>query len=100
MTAKNLGVKYTCYKCSTRFYDMKKPQPECPKCGTNQRNAPAVRSTPTPASERKLKPVPVEPAEEEGTAEVEATDDVLLDDEELDEFGDDEIEVEREEEDF
>jgi len=47
MPAKNLGTKYVCYKCSTKFYDMKKPDPICPKCGADQRESPANR----PASE-------------------------------------------------
>ncbi len=37
----NLGKKYTCFKCETKFYDFNKPDAVCPKCGTNQKNAPA-----------------------------------------------------------
>ncbi len=37
----NLGKKYTCFKCETKFYDFGKPEALCPKCGTNQKNAPA-----------------------------------------------------------
>lgn len=43
MPAKNLGTKYVCYKCGTKFYDMKKPDPICPKCGADQRESPANR---------------------------------------------------------
>ena len=43
MPAKELGNKYTCFKCSTKFYDMKKPDPICPKCGADQRDSPASR---------------------------------------------------------
>ncbi|MEO8218234.1 MAG: FYDLN acid domain-containing protein [Acidobacteriota bacterium] len=32
----NLGKKYTCYSCHTKFYDLGKPLPICPKCGANQ----------------------------------------------------------------
>ena len=42
-----LGKKYTCYSCHTKFYDLGKPVPTCPKCGADQRDAeeaPAVTS--------------------------------------------------------
>lgn len=32
MTKPEWGTKRTCQSCSTRFYDMKKKQPVCPKC--------------------------------------------------------------------
>ena len=35
----NLGRKYTCYSCHTKFYDLGKPEPKCPKCGADQRDA-------------------------------------------------------------
>jgi len=35
----NLGTKYECYNCGTRFYDLGKPEPLCPKCGANQKDA-------------------------------------------------------------
>ena len=41
MGAKDLGTKYICFKCTTKFYDMKKPDPVCPKCGSDQRESPA-----------------------------------------------------------
>ena len=28
------GKKHICSECSTKFYDMNKPTPECPKCGS------------------------------------------------------------------
>jgi len=28
--ARDLGTKYVCYKCGTKFYDLKKPVPACP----------------------------------------------------------------------
>ena len=31
-----LGTRYKCYKCGTKFYDMGRPQPLCPSCGVNQ----------------------------------------------------------------
>jgi uncharacterized protein (TIGR02300 family) len=66
--ARDLGTKYVCYKCGTRFYDLKKPVPACPKCGADQREAPVAK----PTSARAAKAVPAKEAEE---AEAPATDD-------------------------
>jgi uncharacterized protein (TIGR02300 family) len=71
MPAKDLGNKFICFKCSTRFYDLKKPQPLCPKCGADQRDVPVVKAS------RRIKekqPVVVapeveEPAEDEEDSE-------------------------------
>ncbi len=41
--ARDLGTKYNCFKCSTKFYDLKKPVPTCPKCGADQRDMPVVK---------------------------------------------------------
>lgn len=46
MPVKDLGAKYVCFKCSTKFYDMKKPDPVCPKCGADQRASPALKPAP------------------------------------------------------
>jgi|CXWL01.1.fsa_nt_gi uncharacterized protein (TIGR02300 family) len=35
----DLGKKYECYSCSTKFYDLGRPDPICPKCGANQKQA-------------------------------------------------------------
>lgn len=43
MPAKDLGTKFVCFKCATKFYDLKKPEPVCPKCGADQRESPALR---------------------------------------------------------
>ena len=85
MPAKDLGNKFVCFKCSTKFYDMKKPDPLCPKCGADQRESPALK--PAPEGRRgRLAAVPkvIEPAEPE-EAEV-------ADEEEVEEFEDDEAE--------
>jgi hypothetical protein len=31
-----LGTRYKCYKCGTKFYNLGRPQPQCPSCGVNQ----------------------------------------------------------------
>lgn len=41
MPAKDLGSKHVCFKCGAKFYDLKKPDPICPKCGADQREATA-----------------------------------------------------------
>jgi len=32
----DLGTKHECSSCSTKFYDLGKAEPICPKCGLNQ----------------------------------------------------------------
>lgn len=62
MPAKDLGTKHTCFKCSAKFYDLRKPDPVCPKCGADPRQGPALR--PSERSERRRSarvPVAVEP---------------------------------------
>jgi uncharacterized protein (TIGR02300 family) len=86
MPAKDLGTKYVCYKCSTKFYDLKKPDPLCPKCGADQRESPALK----PASEGRRGRLaaapkviePIEPEEPEAAAEEEEEDLDAFDDEE------------------
>ncbi len=76
MPAKDLGTKYTCFKCGAKFYDLNKPEPACPKCGADQRQA---AKSPAPAEKRVRpppRPPPPEPAEvvEAEVDEVEADD--------------------------
>jgi hypothetical protein len=72
-----LGRKYTCYSCHTKFYDLGKPVPLCPKCGSDQRDADEApvytaprgrRVVEEPVEEEELTPAaePVEGDEEEG----------------------------------
>jgi len=35
----DLGKKYDCFNCHTKFYNLGKPEAICPKCGANQKNA-------------------------------------------------------------
>ena len=37
----NLGKKWICFSCGTKFYDFTKPEALCPKCGASQKDAPA-----------------------------------------------------------
>jgi len=94
MPAKDLGTKHTCFKCQTKFYDLKKPDPICPKCGADQRESPALKA-PSESRRGRLAAVPkavepIEPAAGEG--------DLLGEDEEdLDSFDDDEAEEDEDE---
>ena len=36
ITPVDLGTRYKCYKCGTKFYDLGRPEPLCPSCGVNQ----------------------------------------------------------------
>jgi hypothetical protein len=87
MPAKDLGTKHTCFKCQTRFYDLKKEEPICPKCGADQRQSPANK--PSPASERRRAPPKVAaPLPEPEVDDVETA----LDEEEEDDDEDDDDE--------
>ncbi|HEY4730204.1 MAG TPA: TIGR02300 family protein [Myxococcales bacterium] len=76
--ARDLGTKYVCYKCGTKFYDMRKPVPACPKCGADQRQAPVAK--PTSARAAKAAAAAKEPEE----AEAAATEDEEAEEEEKD----------------
>ncbi len=83
MPARDLGSKFICFKCSAKFYDLKKPEPVCPKCGTDQRDSPANK--PVEKTRGRLAAVPkviiepIVPAAEPAEAE-----------EELEEFAEEE----------
>ncbi|HEX6083259.1 MAG TPA: FYDLN acid domain-containing protein [Thermoanaerobaculia bacterium] len=91
-----LGKKYTCYSCHTKFYDLGKPVPTCPKCGADQRDADEAPVYTAPRSRRVVE----EPAEEEeftpaaasGEAADEEGDDFVAADDEREEEADDEEE--------
>ena len=82
--ARDLGTKYVCYKCSTKFYDLKKPVPTCPKCGADQREAPVVK----PQTARQQRAAAAKEAEEAEVPAPEVEEDD--EDEEKEEAADDE----------
>ena len=86
MPAKDLGTKHICFKCGTKFYDFKKPEPLCPKCGADQRASPALKA-PAPAErlQREASRPVARDAESEADTEVEEE----LDDDEADDDADD-----------
>lgn len=83
----DLGSKHLCYKCSSKFYDLKKPKALCPKCGADQADAPPVAAAPPPPPVKRprvvvaVDPTPVEEpevaADEDGEAAAAADDDDL-----------------------
>lgn len=81
MPAKDLGTKHTCFKCQTRFYDLKKVEPICPKCGADQRQSPVNK--PPPAEKRSrapAKPAIVAPEIDEVEPEADLDEDDVEDD--------------------
>ncbi|HEX9602219.1 MAG TPA: TIGR02300 family protein [Myxococcales bacterium] len=82
--ARDLGTKYVCFKCGTKFYDLKKPVPACPKCGADQREAksakPAGRGA-RAATPRQVEPEEAAAAGDEEEAEAEEEDDAAESDE-------------------
>ena len=49
-----LGIKYECFACAAKFYDLGRPDPICPKCGANQKDA-KRQELPTESSHAKRK---------------------------------------------
>ena len=97
-----LGTKYDCYNCGTKFYDLGKPEPICPKCGANQKDAVSADSPASGAASRRrrkaevVKPIDIE--EEDAPIEADIAEDELvepdlvdadLDEEEEEELDDD-----------
>jgi hypothetical protein len=90
MAGKDLGTKHTCFKCGTKFYDFRKPEPLCPKCGADQRQSPVTKAPPERRQKAPPKPAPEE-VEKEGDDDAEASAlDAELEDEEDDEDDEDE----------
>ena len=95
MPAKDLGNKFVCFKCSAKFYDLKKPDPVCPKCGSDQRESPANKP-PSEGRRGRLAAVPkvIEPIEVADEPRAEATEDDeadAIEDEEEDLAADDDV---------
>lgn len=73
----NLGKKYVCYSCQTKYYDLGKAQPVCPKCGANPRDedhaAPVTRGRRAPVVVEPEDDAFEEPADEPAADEEEET---------------------------
>jgi uncharacterized protein (TIGR02300 family) len=92
----DLGKKHECAECGTKFYDLGKPDPACPRCGSNQRAAPE-REKPAPVRTARAVVVapPVEEPEEELVGDIAEEDEEILEvvpgEEEEEEEEDDEV---------
>lgn len=104
MSKPEWGAKRSCQSCAAKYYDFRKKEIRCPKCGTAfdpEATTKTRRSRPAPAP-KKEKPAPVktEVAEDDiEEADIEAGDDdsILEDASDLNE-GEEEVEVEVESE--
>ncbi len=56
-----LGTKHECYSCGTKFYDLGKSEPVCPKCGANQKDVSASETHATGQSSRRRRKAEVAP---------------------------------------
>lgn len=93
-----LGTKYECYSCGTKFYDLGKSSPTCPKCGADQRDAASAESPAVSQSSRRKRKAEVVPKAIDVDDEVPIED--LPDDEIVAAELDGEIDAADEEEDF
>lgn len=83
MAAKDLGTKHVCFKCGAKFYDLKKPNAVCPKCGADQKDAtakPEGRRSRLSAVPKIVEPV--EPVEKEAGDDIEEVEEEEAEEEE------------------
>jgi hypothetical protein len=64
----DLGKKFECYSCGTKFYNLGRPEAICPKCGANQKNAKSEEA-PVSVPRPRRAVVIMEPPPEENTSE-------------------------------
>jgi uncharacterized protein (TIGR02300 family) len=93
-----LGAKFECFSCGTKFYDLGKSEPICPKCGANQKDS-VNAEAPTPATTKRKRKTEVVKPVEPAVDDAEATDETPIADEEIEtpeagETDDEEEEVE------
>lgn len=48
MTASPKGTKHVCPECESKYYDLNKSDPVCPKCGAKPNTTPLLKSRPLP----------------------------------------------------
>ena len=101
----DLGKKFECYNCRTKFYNLGRPDAICPKCGANQKDAksddaPAPAPRPPRRSSVLMEPIPDENQGEFGEESGEDDGGSEEDLEETAELGEAEHPVAEEEEEF
>ena len=76
-----LGKRYTCYECGTKFYDLNRDKAECPECKADQAEAPTrdIRSLLSGRGRPRVEEAPA-PAAVESESESESDDDDEFDD--------------------
>jgi uncharacterized protein (TIGR02300 family) len=87
-----LGNKFDCFSCGTKFYDLGKSEPICPKCGANQKDSGQAESPLAGQASRRRRKAEVTKAvdfgEEDEPIEVVADDEMVgpadIDDADLD----------------
>ena len=91
-----LGKKYTCYSCHTKFYDLGKAAPICPKCGADQREAEETPVITSHRGRRVVEEVPDEPEfpDSEAPASGEEEDEEIVTEDREEEADEDEDEEE------
>jgi hypothetical protein len=65
----DLGKKYECFSCRTKFYNLGKPEAICPKCGANQKDAKSDDAPPPAPRPPRRAAVLMEPIPEENPNE-------------------------------
>ena len=86
----DLGTKHECSSCGSKFYDLGKDEPICPKCGLNQLAEEEEPAPPEP--EEKTAEPKKKAAEEKPAEEAPKTDGPEADAADKEEAGDDEEE--------
>jgi len=97
MAELKLGNKFECYSCGTKFYDLGKSEPLCPKCGSNQKDAAQFESPAAGQSSRRRRKADVAKAPVDIDEEVPIED---IDEEVVPEGIEADLEEEEEEEDL
>jgi uncharacterized protein (TIGR02300 family) len=89
MVKPELGTKRTCVSCGTRFYDLGKATPSCPKCGTEQPpEQPRLKRGGNQIEDRRVKKPVAAVRPDEPDVEVSEVEDVAEDDDVLDDTPD------------
>ena len=90
-----LGTKYECFSCGTKFYDLGKSEPVCPKCGSNQKDAVKADTPAVASAARRKRKAEVKPVEPEVVDHDVPADEIVVEEEiETPEIIDDEAEEE------
>lgn len=88
-----LGKKHECPSCSTKFYDLGKAEPICPKCGANVRELAPVEQASASQAARRRRKTEVAAAPDELEEEPAEASEALIDEEDDDEIEDDGEEI-------